>query len=98
MLRSLPNKDIHYYCIALYGTLLYKLIDFLFSKLAPFVLDRGEEYMTFEQAVEMLRTELHYPEDRAMHFVKRFDHNGDGRLSYAEFALFKKKIEETLAI
>lgn len=42
----------------------------------------------------MLRQELNYPEDRALHFVKRFDHNKDGRLSAAEFGQFKSKIAE----
>ena len=55
---------------------------------------RGEEYITFDQAVDILKTELKYPEDRALHFVKRFDRNNDGRLSAVEFELFKKKVEE----
>lgn len=55
----------------------------------------GEEFITFEQAVAMLRDELKYPEDRALHFVKKFDKNRDGRLSAAEFKNFKQKIEET---
>jgi len=42
----------------------------------------------------MLRQELNYPEDRALHFVKRFDHNKDGRLSASEFGQFKSKIAE----
>ena len=42
----------------------------------------------------MLRHELNYPEDRALHFVKRFDHNKDGRLSASEFGQFKSKIAE----
>ncbi|ESN98319.1 hypothetical protein HELRODRAFT_193047 [Helobdella robusta] len=55
----------------------------------------GEEFISFEQAVTILKSELHYPEDRALHFVKKFDHNHDGRLSAAEFVHFKNKIEET---
>jgi len=43
----------------------------------------------------VLRNELSYPEDRAMHFVQMFDRNGDGRLSVAEFSQFRKKIEES---
>jgi len=56
---------------------------------------RGEEFISFEEAVAILRTELKYPEDRALYFVKRFDHNKDGRLSANEFSQFKTKIEET---
>jgi len=55
----------------------------------------GEEFISFEEAVTILKTELKYPEDKALHFVKRFDHNNDGRLSAAEFCQFKNKIEET---
>jgi len=45
--------------------------------------------------VSILRAELNYPEERALHFVKRFDHNKDGKLSVAEFRQFRGKIEET---
>lgn len=55
----------------------------------------GEQYISFEEAVKILRDELKYPEDRAMHFVKRFDKNNDGRLSASEFNTFKQKIDET---
>jgi len=55
----------------------------------------GERYITFDEAVAILRDELQYPEDRALHFVKRFDHNKDGRLSVAEFTQFRNKIDET---
>jgi hypothetical protein len=55
---------------------------------------RGEEFISFEHAVAILKNELKYPEDRALHFVKRFDHNNDGRLSAVEFELFKSKVEE----
>jgi Ca2+-binding EF-hand superfamily protein len=54
----------------------------------------GEEYITFEEAVAILHRELKYPEDRALHFVKRFDHNNDGRLSATEFSHFKFRVEE----
>ena len=57
---------------------------------------RGDgEFISFEAATAILRDELHYPEERALHFVKRFDHNNDGRLSAAEFSLFRTKIAET---
>lgn len=74
-------------------------IEFL-SKIKSMALDlkakiSGEEFISFEEAVAILRTELKYPEERALYFVKRFDHNKDGRLSAAEFSQFKKKIEET---
>ena len=58
----------------------------------------GENFMSFDEAVTILRQELNYPEDRALHFVKRFDHNKDGRLSTAEFGQFKSKISETYAL
>jgi len=51
--------------------------------------------MTFEEAATVLREELNYPEDRAVHFVQMFDRNRDGQLSTAEFTQFRKKIEET---
>ena len=44
-----------------------------------------------------MRQELKYPEDRALHFVKRFDHNNDGRLSAVEFGQFRNKVEEAYA-
>ena len=43
----------------------------------------------------MLRDELNYPEARALHFVRMFDHNQDGKLSVSEFTQFKNKIEES---
>jgi len=55
----------------------------------------GEQFLTLDEAVLMLRNELRYPEERALHFVKRFDHNNDGRLSASELSQFKNKIAET---
>lgn len=57
--------------------------------------EEEEEYITFEEAISILRLELNYPPERALHFVRRFDRNNDGKLSMAEFNLFRKKIEET---
>lgn len=54
-----------------------------------------EQFISLNEAVTILRNELHFPEDRALHFVKRFDKNGDGRLCSVEFGHFKSKIEET---
>lgn len=54
-----------------------------------------EQDITFEEAVKVLRDELHYPEGRALQFVKRFDRNNDGHLSAAEFHHLKSKIHET---
>lgn len=56
---------------------------------------RGESYITFDQAVKILQDELQYPEERAIHYVRRFDKNKDGKLSMQEFTIFKHKIEET---
>jgi Ca2+-binding EF-hand superfamily protein len=71
----------------------------LLAKIKDFFLDIkariGESFISFDEAIVMLREELHYPEDRALHFVKRFDHNKDGRLSASEFSQFKTKIAET---
>ena len=53
-----------------------------------------ERFISFEVAAAVLRDELSYPDERAMHFVQMFDRNGDGRLSAAEFSQFRKKIEE----
>lgn len=55
----------------------------------------GEQFITFKEAVTILRDELNYPEDRALHFVKQYDKNNDGKLSAAEFTAFRTKIEET---
>jgi len=55
----------------------------------------GDSQITFEQAVKILKDELNYPEERALHFVKRFDKNRDGKLSMQEFTAFKLRIEET---
>lgn len=55
----------------------------------------GEEYISFDEAVTILQSELRYPEDKAQRYVRRFDHNKDGRLSKSEFSQFKSKIEET---
>ena len=54
-----------------------------------------ERFISFEEAASVLRDELSYPEDRAMHYVQMFDRNADGRLSLAEFSQFRKKIEES---
>lgn len=59
-----------------------------------FVVSRGEEYITFDVAVQMLKRELSLPDDRALKFVKHCDKNNDGRLSMAEFNAFKDKLEE----
>ena len=55
---------------------------------------RGQ-YISFAEATAILKNELKFPEERAIHFVKRFDHNKDGRLSAGEFSQFKKRIEDT---
>jgi len=54
----------------------------------------AEEYISFDQAVKILHEELKYPQDKALHFVKAFDKNNDGKLSSAEFKAFRSKIEE----
>jgi len=43
----------------------------------------------------VLQLELHYPEDKALHFVRRFDRNNDGHLSSIEFNAMRRKITET---
>jgi Ca2+-binding EF-hand superfamily protein len=48
-----------------------------------------------DEAVEILKTELKFPEARAQQFVKRFDKNNDGKLSAEEFFHFKQRIEDT---
>lgn len=52
-------------------------------------------YISFAEAKAILQNELNFPERRAQHFVERFDHNKDGRLSQAEFTQFKSRIAET---
>ena len=56
---------------------------------------RDKDYISFEDAMKILRDELKYPEERALYFVKKFDKNNDGKLSASEFNLFKKNVEET---
>lgn len=56
---------------------------------------RADDCISFDEAVKILTGELKYPEERALHFVKKFDHNKDGKLSAAEFSQFRNKIEET---
>lgn len=55
----------------------------------------GDGCISFDEAVAILTNKLNYPPERALHFVKRFDHNRDGKLSASEFSQFKNKIEET---
>ena len=55
----------------------------------------GDQDISFEEAVKVLQDELHYPEDKAMQFVRRFDHNNDGHLSSLEFNAMRRKITET---
>ena len=45
--------------------------------------------------MQILKKDLKYPEERALHFVRKFDKNKDGKLSAEEFKHFKEKIEET---
>lgn len=52
-------------------------------------------FISFAEAIDILKNDLKFPAERAELFVKRFDHNKDGRLSTAEFTEFKQKIEET---
>jgi hypothetical protein len=55
----------------------------------------GQQIISFSDAARILCDELHYPEDRALQFVKRFDRNNDGYLSVTEFNDFKKIVEDT---
>ena len=55
----------------------------------------SEKFISLEDATRILQEELHYPQERALHYVKKFDHNKDGRLSAEEFSNFKQKISET---
>ena len=54
-----------------------------------------EKFITFDDAVKILKSELKYPDERAMHFVKKFDRNKDGKLSESEFNNFRAKINHT---
>jgi Ca2+-binding EF-hand superfamily protein len=53
------------------------------------------EFISFAEATAILKNELNFPQERAEHFVKRFDHNKDGKLSTTEFNQFKTRIEDT---
>ena len=64
-----------------------------YSKLYLFV--TRETFITFDEAIKVLKSELMYPDERAMHFVKKFDRNRDGKLSQSEFNNFKAKIKHT---
>jgi len=54
----------------------------------------SDEFITLDDAVEILKKELNYPQEKALHFVKTFDKNNDGRLSSAELSAFRKKIDD----
>ncbi len=54
-----------------------------------------EIFLTYDQAVMILKRDLKYPEERALHFVRKFDKNKDGKISVEEFKHFKEKVEET---
>jgi hypothetical protein len=60
-----------------------------------FALFSGQQIISFSDAARFLIDELHYPEDRALQFVRRFDRNNDGYLSVPEFNNFKKIIDDT---
>lgn len=55
----------------------------------------SESFISLEEGTRILQEELHYPPERALHYVEKFDRNKDGRLSSVEFTTFKQKIEET---
>ena len=54
-----------------------------------------EEILSFDDPVNILKSKLHFPDERAKYFVKRFDRNGDGKLSESEFNNFKALISHT---
>ena len=54
--------------------------------------------MSFADAIVMLKEDLNFPDERANYFVKKFDKNGDGKLSVSEFHNFKKTIEDTFVM
>ncbi|ESO06511.1 hypothetical protein HELRODRAFT_160692 [Helobdella robusta] len=70
----------------------------------------GEDVMTKDKAVEVLKSELHFPEDRAINFLSRFNKNrdvtgglrgidgnssaADFKLSAVEFNEFIQKVSE----
>jgi len=64
-------------------------------ELCVFVVFSGDQDITFDEAVRVLQEELHYPEDKALQFVRRFDRNNDGHLSSLEFNAMRRKITET---
>ncbi len=70
-------------------------VNLLFINFHRFCRCSGETFISFQEAVQILKAELRYPEDRALHYVKKFDKNKDGRLSASEFKAFKNKIHET---
>lgn len=55
----------------------------------------GDDSVSFEEAALILSRELHFPKDKAISFVQRFDKNKDGRLSRGELEVLKKKLEDT---
>jgi len=58
-------------------------------------LTSGDQDISFDEAVQVLQQELHYPPDKALQFVQRFDRNNDGHLSSLEFNNMRRKITET---
>ena len=51
--------------------------------------------LPISQAVDTMVKELNFTRDRATAFVKKFDHNNDGKLNPNEFEEFKKNFNET---
>lgn len=53
------------------------------------------QIITISNAVDIMVKELNFTQARATAFVKKFDHNQDGKLDATEFAEFKANFNET---
>ena len=53
----------------------------------------GNGYVTAHEAHDILRKELAFTPEQSIKLVQRYDKNGDGQLSYEEFAKFYAKVK-----
>jgi len=51
--------------------------------------------MSHSKAEELLMSELQYSRQRAQFIVRKFDKNGDGKLSSKEVERFKESVKRT---
>ena len=53
----------------------------------------GNGVVTMQEAHDILQKELSFSPQQSIELVRRYDKNGDGQLSYEEFAKFYDKVK-----